>query len=87
MILGRVVGNVWATRKKEELSGLKLLIVQRLDALSGDPLENFVAVDCVGAGAGEKVLVAFGSSARKALDVSESPVDASIVGIIDEAKE
>ncbi len=87
MMIGRVIGNVWATRKKDSLSGSKLMIVQRLDAVSGESLENFVAVDCVGSGIGEKVLVTVGSSARKALENTEAPVDAAIVGIIDEAKD
>lgn len=86
-MVGRVIGNVWATRKKDSLSGLKFMVVQRLDSVSGGSLENFIAVDCVGSGIGEKVLVTTGSSARKALDNPDSPVDAAIVGIIDEAKE
>ncbi|UZP66781.1 EutN/CcmL family microcompartment protein [Desulfovibrio mangrovi] len=87
MMIGRVIGNVWATRKEDSLNGLKLMIVQRMDSVSGESLENFVAVDCVGSGIGDKVLVTTGSSARKALRNPESPVDASIVGIIDEAKD
>ncbi len=85
MIIGLVTGNVWATRKEASLNGLKLMVVQRLDAMSGGESGNsFVAVDCVGAGIGERVLVVFGSSARKALDNAQSPVDAAIIGILDE---
>lgn len=83
MMIGRVVGNVWATRKEDSLSGLKLMVVKRVDLSSKEELESFVAVDCVGAGIGEQVLVATGSSARKALKNQEAPVDASIIGIID----
>lgn len=87
MIIGMVIGNVWATRKEESLNGLKFMVVQRIDQADGSRGESFVAVDCVGCGTGERVLVATGSSARKALDNHDCPVDAAIVGIIDEAKE
>lgn len=82
MMIGKVIGNVWATRKSDALSGLKLMVVQREDAAEGCD-DSFVAVDCVSAGIGERVLVATGSSARKALENQEAPVDAAIVGIID----
>ncbi len=89
MIIGKVIGNVWATRKEEALSGLKLMVVRREAACAaggqyGD--DSFVAVDCVGAGIGERVLVVTGSSARMALRTPDAPVDAAIVGIIDEVK-
>lgn len=87
MIIGIVIGNVWATKKEDTLNGLKLMVVQRLDLADGKEHESFVAVDCVGAGIGERVLVVFGSSARKALRNPDSPVDAAIVGILDEVKE
>ncbi|WP_163336003.1 EutN/CcmL family microcompartment protein [Desulfopila sp. IMCC35008] len=83
MIICKVIGNVWATRKEETLNGLKLMIVRRIDISSDAEHESFVAVDCVGAGIGEPVLVTTGSSARKALSIEDSPVDAAIVGIID----
>ena len=50
MIIGKVIGNVWATRKEDTLSGLKLMIVQRLDLAGNGEQENFVAADCVGSG-------------------------------------
>ncbi|MBI9090850.1 MAG: EutN/CcmL family microcompartment protein [Desulfobacterium sp.] len=84
MIVGKVVGNVWATRKEDSLGGLKLMIVQRIDAFTNEEKESFVAVDQVGAGIGETVLVTTGSSARVASSINASPVDAVIVGIIDE---
>ena len=86
MIIGMVTGNVWATRKEDALNGLKLMIVQRVDLTRGDEHESFIAVDCVGAGIGEQVLIVTGSSARKALRNPDAPVDAAIVGIIDEMK-
>ena len=84
MIVGKVVGNVWATRKEDSLNGLKLMIVRRVDAFTNEEKESFVAVDQVGAGKGDTVLVTTGSSARVAASISASPVDAAIVGIIDE---
>lgn len=86
MLIGIVIGNVWATRKEEVLNGLKFMVVQRVDMADGSAHESFVAVDCVGAGIGERVLVVTGSSARKALDNPQTPVDAAIVGILDEPK-
>lgn len=83
MIICKVIGNVWATRKEETLSGLKLMVVRRVDITTDAEGASFVAVDCVGAGIGEPVLVTTGSSARKALKNQDSPVDAAIVGIID----
>jgi ethanolamine utilization protein EutN len=84
MIVGKVLGNVWATRKEQSLNGLKLMIVKRFDPCSGKDLETIVAADFIGAGAGETVLVTTGSSARLAGRLTDSSVDAVIVGIIDE---
>jgi ethanolamine utilization protein EutN len=81
-----VIGNVWATRKEASLNGHKLMVVQRVDAVNSAVRESFVAVDCVGAGIGERVLVACGSSARKALRNPDAPVEAAIVGILDDTK-
>ena len=86
MIIGMVIGNVWATRKEDSLNGMKLMVVQRVDLANSGAHESFVAVDCVGAGIGERVLVVTGSSARKALRNQDTPADAAIVGILDEAK-
>ncbi len=80
MIIGQVVGSVWATRKEESLNGLKLLVVKPLEKNNS----TMVAVDKIGAGIGDNVLVAGGSAARKVLDNKDCAVDATIVGIIDE---
>ena len=86
MILANIVGTVVATRKDERLVGSKLLVVQPID-LQGRPQGNqFVAVDTVGAGFGEIVLIVSGSSARMAADLKDRPVDAAIVGIVDSIK-
>jgi len=89
MIICEVIGNVWATRKEDSLNGLKLMVVKRIDITdtSIDKNETFVAVDFIGAGIGERVLVVTGSSARKSLDREDIPVDATIVGIIDEVEQ
>ncbi len=83
MIIGVVVGNIWATRKDDGLNGLKLLIIKPTDYYTETDRPTFVAADFIGAGVGETVLVATGSSARKALNKEDSPIDATIIGIID----
>lgn len=86
MIIGIVTGHVWATRKENTLNGLKFMVVQRIDAANNTKHENFVAVDCVGSGIGERVLIVTGSQARQASGVKDAPVDAAIVGILDDPK-
>ena len=83
MIVGKVVGSVVATRKNENLTGNKFLIVEPYVNMAGSG--RIVAIDNVGAGIGEDVLVVTGSAARIGCNVKESPVDAAIVGIIDDA--
>ena len=82
MIVGRVVGSVVATRKNENLIGSKFLIIEPIEKMSGGG-SRFVAVDNVGAGIGEMVLVATGSAARIGCHLDNSPIDAAIVGIVD----
>jgi ethanolamine utilization protein EutN len=83
MIIGEVVGNVWATRKDEKLNGLKLLIVKPIKLYENENSSSIIAVDNVGAGVGDQVLVVSGSSARVSVGGNDIPVDAVIVGIID----
>lgn len=83
MILARVIGTVVATRKDPRLEGMKLLIVRPVDPHGKDQSGYLVAVDTVGAGAREKVLVVQGSSARMPAACQDRPVDAAIVGIVD----
>ena len=84
MLICKVIGNVWATKKDEALEGKKLMVVQQTDAHGEDSVgESIVAADIVGAGIGERVLVVSGSTARQALGSNEMPIDAAIVGIID----
>jgi microcompartment protein CcmK/EutM len=83
MILGKVVGTVWATRKDENLTGMKFQIVKHVD-LEYKVKDTFlIAVDSVGAGVGEFVLVATGSSARMTTLTKNKPVDAVIMAIVD----
>lgn len=85
MILGRVVGNVVATRKQEAYGGHKLLLVQPLDEAGDDEGEPLLAVDGVGAGAGETVIVVVeGRSASQAMRLRQAPANAAVVGIVDE---
>lgn len=83
MIIGKVVGNIWATRKDESLGGFKFLVIQQIDYFYNKELPTFVAIDTIGAGVGETVLVVKGSSARKVIDRVDVPIDASVVGIVD----
>ena len=83
MTLGKVTGTVVATQKDEKLVGSKLLIVQDID-LNGELDRKYtVAVDAVGAGIGEIVLVATGSSARQTQVTSNKPVDGVVMAIVD----
>jgi ethanolamine utilization protein EutN len=88
MKIGKVIGNVVATRKNERLVGHKLLVVrsaESIEELKSSPLGScFVAVDLVGAGPGEIVIYSSGSSARSSTGFTDSPIDAAIVGIVDQ---
>jgi len=79
MIICQVIGHVWATKKEESLMGLKLMVVQEIDARG----RTLVAADVVGAGIGERVLVVSGSTARRAMGRDNTCADCAIVGIID----
>jgi ethanolamine utilization protein EutN len=83
MMLGRVAGTVVATRKDERLDGRKLLLVKTVDPETGVESGYVVAVDTVGAGAGETVICVSGSSARMASGLKDHPVDTAIIGIVD----
>ena len=84
MIIGKVVGTVVASRKEEELVGMKFLAVSPIDVETGATKGGgVVAVDAVGAGVGEVVLYASGSSARQTVITQNRPVDATIMAIVD----
>ena len=82
MLVAELVDTIWATRKSEALTGVKFLLAEvKGGRRSGELL---VVVDMIGAGIGDRVIVATGSAARRMMENDEMPVDAAIVGIIDE---
>ena len=86
MIIGKVVGSLFSTRKSEKLVGNKFMIVEPVESMRNTG-SRLVAIDIIGAGIGEYVLVAQGSAARIGCDMADAPIDAAIVGIIDEGQE
>lgn len=83
MFIGKITGTVVCTRKVDGLSGFKLLVVKKLDLARKETGDFTVAVDVVGAGVGETVLVVSGSSSRQTERTDKKPVDAAVIGIID----
>lgn len=83
MIIARIIGTVVASQKDERLNGKKLLIVKPINLDGTDQSGYTVAIDTVGAGFHEKVLVVAGSSARLAEGNKDCPIDAAIIGVID----
>lgn len=86
MVLGKVIGTVVATRKEAALEGLKLLLVRACDVDGNETGSTVVAADAVGAGPGEVVLYASGSSARQTVATKDRPVDAVIMAIVDQVE-
>ena len=83
MIIGKVTGSVVSTRKNDKLIGNKFMIVEPVHRMQAES-SQIVAIDNIGAGIGEYVLVAQGSAARIGCGLETAPVDAAIVGIIDD---
>jgi microcompartment protein CcmK/EutM len=83
VLLGRVAGTMVASRKESTMEGLKLLVVRYLDVENNDLATFVVAADAVGAGVGEVVMVATGSSARQTEATRDRPCDAVIMAIVD----
>ena len=83
MLLGKVVGSLVATRKDEKMEGLKFLIVRQIGVDGKESANYVVAVDAVGAGVGEVVMYASGSSARQTKVTDQRPCDAVIMAIVD----
>lgn len=86
MLLGKVVGTVVATRKEPTLDGSRFLLVRGVDAEGKATSSLVVAVDAMGAGVGELVLYASGSSARQTELTKDRPVDAVIMAIVDQVE-
>jgi len=83
MLAGKVVGSIVSTRKNDKLIGNKFMIVEIASSMRAKE-QQLIAIDNIGAGIGEYVLVAQGSAARIGCDMKDAPVDAAIVGIIDD---
>lgn len=83
MLMGLVVGTVVATRKEEDLRGLRFLLVREVDQQMQQTGKMVVCADAMGAGVGEVVLYASGSSARQTAVTKDRPVDAVIMAIVD----
>ena len=83
MLLAKVVGTVVATRKDPRLVSSKLMLARPMDPRGKLEGQHLVAIDTVDAGIGETVLIVSGSSARMAAGLTDCPVDAAIVGIVD----
>jgi microcompartment protein CcmK/EutM len=84
MLIGKVVGTVVATQKDEKMEGMKFLVLKQVDAEGRESSGYVVAVDAMGAGLGEMVLYATGSSARQTTVTDKRPCDAVIMAIIDQ---
>lgn len=82
MLMGKVVGNIVSTRKNENMVGSKILEIRLIEEHQ-ETNKYIIAIDSVGAGIGEIVLVTTGNGARLALSNRETPVDAVVVGIVD----
>lgn len=82
MLAAKLVDNIWATRKIESLNGLKLMLAEIISEENNG--ERIIVVDTIGAGIGDRVIVCLGSPARKILPDMDAPIDAAVVGIIDE---
>ena len=82
MVTAKLIDNVWATRKADSLNGLKLMLAKVLGVTRAG--EQIVVCDVIGAGIGDRVIVASGSAARRMLGDNDIPIDAAVIGIIDE---
>jgi ethanolamine utilization protein EutN len=83
MVLGKVMGSVWATHKEAGMDQLKLLLIQPLDFKGRAQGSTMIAADRIGAGIGEHVIVSRGNPARMLFDGRNVPIDAIVVGIVD----
>ena len=82
MLTAKVIDHIWSTRKAESLSGLKFMLVEVIGGINSG--QRLVVADIISSGIGDRVIVTTGSSARRMLSNDDIPVDAVIVGIIDE---
>lgn len=82
MIVAKLIDNVWATRKSEGLNGLKFMLAEEIGGSNEG--RRMIVVDIIGAGIGDRVIITTGSAARKMLEREDVPVDAAVIGIIDD---
>ena len=82
MLIGRIIGSITATKKSDALLGQKLLLI-RPRANANETTDVLVAIDALGAGVGETVIIATGRAARLAAGREDLPVDAAVIGIVD----
>ena len=82
MLKARLINNVWATRKSDALNGLKFMLAELIGGC--DEGQHLIVIDTIGAGIGDRVIITTGSSARRMLGDDDIPVDAAVIGIIDE---
>jgi microcompartment protein CcmK/EutM len=83
MMIARVIGTLVATRKEPTMDGLRLLVCQPVNAAGEKTGASLIAADAVGAGVGEMILYATGSSARQTVATNNKPVDAVVMAIVD----
>lgn len=86
MYIGKVIGKVVSTIKDPRLTGISLVLVERLPAREGRESEVFVAADTIGCGEGNTVLLSKGSALRSIANLQSTPVDLAVIGIIDSAE-
>ena len=82
MLKARLINNVWATRKSDSLNGLKFMLAELIGCSYEG--QHLIVIDTIGAGIRDRVIITTGSSARRMLGDDEIPVDAAVIGIIDE---
>lgn len=82
MIIAKLIASVWATRKSDSLNGLKFMLAEVIGGTNAG--QRLIVVDTISAGIGDKVIVCTGSAARRMLGNDDIPVDAAVVGIIDD---
>lgn len=82
MLVAKLIDNVWATRKAESLNGLKFMLAEVISGSESG--KRLIVVDTISAGIGDRVIVCTGSSARRMLGDDNIPIDAVVIGIIDE---
>ncbi len=82
MITAKLISSIWATRKSELINGYKLMLVEVIGGTESG--KRMVVADVIGAGIGDRVIVSEGSCARRMFEDDKIPIDAAVIGIIDE---